>query len=403
MKIIFYIAFLLILINNEALSIPDAKISKITGEIPEDQCSDFNCLNIKSVSYFTSCGQLVSCKNCKISPEKHVSYICSGWKPNRLDKIQLAVGSIQSEMTIGSQSFRELRAKWDSNNPIDIDKCQLENFDYRKAYNAFSTGQYTSLYSTVTFQVSIIELSKTDGRKRIPNIEIDLDLDETLEEINYRGMNRRTKRDKSFCPITHSSLPLKLSQKKTKGDVTIVSKSFSIPLYRSKVYRPYEFKIRVKCEKNKNCNMRLYKFCLKISCSRMPETQFAELNIVKKLLIHKPQINIEEDDVIADEDVTESEIESDIDDRKQETRIKKEATANKGKITPEDSIRASVSMSRRVTNENINRKGYEERAYSQTLNNVGDFQSNQIYIVTIVIFILIIFIFILILVLKKRN
>ncbi|KAK6589440.1 hypothetical protein RS030_203173 [Cryptosporidium xiaoi] len=399
MKIIFYIVFLLILINNEALSIPDAKILKLIGETPEDQCSNFNCLNINSVSYFSSCGQLVSCKNCRISPEKHVSYTCSGWKSNRLDKIQLAVGSIQSEMTIGSQSFRELRAKWDGNNPIDIDKCQLENFDYRKAYNAFSIGQYTSLYSTVTFQVSVIELSKTDGRKKIPNIEIDLDLDETLEEINYRGMNRRTKRDKSLCPITHSSLPLKLKQKKTKGDVKIVSKSFSIPLYRSKIYRPYEFKIRVKCEKNKNCNMRLYKFCLKISCSRMPETQFAELNIVKELLAHKPQINIEEDE----DDVTESEIESDIDDQKQETRIKEEVITNKGKITPEGSIKASVSMNRRVTNEIINRNGYEGRAYSQTLNNFGDFQSKQIYIVTIVIFILIIFIFILILILKKRN
>ncbi|KAH8581964.1 signal peptide plus GPI anchored membrane with N-terminal multiple cysteines [Cryptosporidium sp. chipmunk genotype I] len=264
----------------------NAKTSQLFGLVPEEQCRNFGCKKVNSVNYYTSCGQSVFCTECHLNAFKPTEHICGGWNLGKFERILLANGSIYSSSKISGNFFEDLNADWGENKPIDLSRCQLENFNYNSAYSAFSTGRYTSLYSTVTFNIAIL-VNKPKG-KTIPPIEFQIDLDETLEEINIRGMNIKTIREKSLCPITHNLNPLKFQQKKTKESMTIISRSFSIPLDRSGVYKPYEFKVKAKCKKKKSCDLKHYKFCLRLSCSRMLESQLAQYKIVQGLLENPP-------------------------------------------------------------------------------------------------------------------
>lgn len=265
----------------------NARTSQVFGLVPEEQCKNFGCKRMKYANYYTSCGQSVFCTGCQLNVFKPLTHICGGWNLGKFERISLANGSIYSNLKISGNTFEDLHADWVENKPIDLSKCQLENFNYNAAYSAFSTGRYTSLYSTVTFNIAVL-INKPKG-KSIPPIEFQIDLDETLEEINIRGMNSRTKREKSLCPITHNLNPLKFQQKKTKENMTMITKSFSIPLDRSGVYRPYEFKVKAKCNKKKTCDMKYYKFCLRLSCTRMLESQLAQYKIVQGLLKDHPK------------------------------------------------------------------------------------------------------------------
>ncbi|OII75045.1 uncharacterized protein cubi_03155 [Cryptosporidium ubiquitum] len=282
----------------------NTKTNQIFGLVPEEQCKNFGCKNVKSANYYTSCGQSVFCTKCQLNVFKPLTHICGGWNLGKFERILLANGSIYSNLKISGNSFEDLHADWGENKPIDLSKCQLENFNYNTAYSAFSVGGYTSLYSTVTFNIAIL-VNKPKG-KDIPPIEFQIDLDETLEEINIRGMNARIRREKSLCPITHNLNPLKFQQKKTKENMTMISKSFSIPLDRSGVYRPYEFKIKAKCSKKKSCDMKYYKFCLRLSCSRMLESQLAQYKIVQGLLKNHPETILRQAEEYEDEDFKES-------------------------------------------------------------------------------------------------
>lgn len=272
----------------------NTKTSHLFGTVPEEQCMNFGCRSVKSVNYHTSCGQSVMCNMCQLSAFKPASSICSDWKLGGIERILLEGGSIYSTSKVGGQTFENLRAEWDGNEPIDINKCRLENFNYNTAYSAFSNGMYTSLYSTVTF--SVVVLVNKPGGKKIPPLEFQIDLDETLEEINAREMGIRRKRDKSLCPISHISNSFMISERKTRERVIIISKSFSIPLDRSGVYRPFEFKLKVKCKKGKTCDLKYYKFCLRLSCSRMPESQLAQYKMVQELLKKPPEAIMQQDD-----------------------------------------------------------------------------------------------------------
>lgn len=283
----------------------NAKTTRLFGLTPEEQCKNFGCKTANNPNYYTSCGQSVFCSQCLLNSFKPLTHICGGWNLGKFERILLANGSIYSNSKISGNTFEDLSADWGENEPIDLSKCQLENFNYNSAYSAFSTGSYTSLYSTVTFNIAVL-INKPKG-KTIPPIEFRIDLDETLEEINMRGMNVRASRGNSLCPITHNLNPLKLKHKKTKETMTMISRSFSLPLDRSGVYRPYEFKVKAKCKEKKSCDMRFYKFCLRLSCSRMLESQLAQYKIVQGLLKDYPGNTVQQEEYEDEEDFEEFE------------------------------------------------------------------------------------------------
>lgn len=284
MRAIFKIIWLLLDVHFALAS--NAKTAQLFGIVPEEQCMNFGCRSVKSVNYHTSCGQSVICSECHLNAFKPTSSICTGWRLGGIERILLEGGSIYSTSRVSGQTFEDLHAEWDENKPIDISKCRLENFNYNTAYSAFSNGMYTSLHSTVTLNIAIL-VNKPSGKK-IPPLEFQIDLDETLEEINARGMGIRRKRDKSLCPISHIQNPFTVIQRKVREKVIIISKSFSVPLDRSGTYRPYEFKVKVRCKGGKTCDLKYYKFCLRLSCLRMPESQLAQYKIVQELLKNPP-------------------------------------------------------------------------------------------------------------------
>ncbi|KAJ1614097.1 signal peptide-containing protein [Cryptosporidium canis] len=279
----------------------NAKISQLFGAVPEDQCMNFNCKKVNSVNYYSACGQSIFCGDCQLETFKSARDICSGWRMGGIERIILAGGSVHSGSRVGGRVFEDLDVDWAGNRPIDVSKCRLENFNFGAAYSAFSSGMYTSLYSTAT--LSVVILTNKPRGKTAPPLEFQIDLDETMEEIDARGMGIRRKRDRSLCPISHSPNPLVIFQKRTRGRITIVSRSFSIPLDRSGVYRPSEFKLRVRCKGKKECDLKYYRFCLRLSCTRMPESQLAQYKMVQELLKNPPPaiIQQEEDDEL-DED-----------------------------------------------------------------------------------------------------
>ncbi|KAF7458221.1 signal peptide plus GPI anchored membrane protein with N-terminal multiple cysteines [Cryptosporidium felis] len=278
-----------------------AKVTKLFGSVPEEQCMDIGCKGVKSVNYFTSCGQSIYCKDCRFESFKPAKQVCNEWSSTKFDRILLAGGSVTSTTRVGGEQFESLYAEWIDNKPIDLGKCQLESFNFNTAYSAFSNGGYTGLFSTVAFHLSIA--TNTPRGKKLPPIEFQMDLEETLEEINARGMNTRMRREKCFCPVNHSPVPFKFNQKKVKRNVTLVSRSFSIPLDRSEVYRPSEFRIKAKCKKGNTCDLSFYRICLRVSCSRMPESQRAQYMMVQNLLKNPPRaIDEPEEEEIEEED-----------------------------------------------------------------------------------------------------
>ncbi|OII72338.1 hypothetical protein cand_012880 [Cryptosporidium andersoni] len=294
------------------------QIDPFTRRSNLEQCIDFECLNIKKSKYFTTCGLGLICKNCPLNSFKSHQNLCNTWKEPHYEFLVLNSGSLSTKTKVGNQFFHKISTQWIKKDPVDISNCKLENFKYDKTYQIFSTGQISNLYTTITFQIIIVSNSRKKSKP--DEIEFQIELQESMEEINNRGVGFKNQRQKSFCPVTHLSEPYIYKVSGNLGEVSIITRSFSLPIDRSLIYNPDEFSINVRCRSSKICDLGVLKFCLRLFCSRMPESQYGQLQIIQNLLkIPPPNIpNYEEN-----KDISEEMIKEDEDNIKEETETQR--------------------------------------------------------------------------------